>query len=177
MLEPSIAAASGPTSHRRRSTNPHSADGHRELPLGRAAHPRRVAEPRSRRLRTHGIAYLPDRGTVRSQTWRTFLATQLVALASTSTVTSNLPVDASDARFCLAPSIRANHRCVVVEWRPSFQRPSPGARVAPDLLDRRRAPANKDPPYGVDRRIGAKAMGGMSLFETTTSSGHQSRER
>jgi hypothetical protein len=97
--------------------------------------------------------YLPDRETDPSQTWRTFLAHHLVALAPTSSVTSNPPgdaVDASDARLCLAPSIRDGscviHRWVVVEWQPSFPRPSPGARVAQDLLYRRRGPSNKEPP-------------------------------
>ena len=109
--------------------------------------------------------YLPDRGTAPSQTWRTFLANHLVALAATSSVTANPPgdaVDASDARLCLAPSVRDGscviHRWMVVEWRPSFQRTSPGARVAQDLLHRRRAPSNKDPPQGVDRRMGFQVL-------------------
>jgi hypothetical protein len=53
--------------------------------------------------------YLPDRGTAPSQTWRTFLANHLVALASTSSVTSNPPgdaIDEFDTRRCLAPSMR-----------------------------------------------------------------------
>ena len=127
--------------------------------------------------------YLPDRGTAPSQTWRTFLANHLVALEATSSVTSNPlgdAVDAADARRCLAPSI-VDGSCVihrrVVEWRPSFPRTSPGARVAQDLLHRGRPPSNKDPPHGVDRRMVSKDDGRRSLFETSKVHVISSRER
>ena len=124
--------------------------------------------------------YLPNRGTAPSQTWRTFLANHFVALASTSSVTSIPPgdaVDASDARLCLAPSIRDGscviQRWVAIEWRPSFPRTSPGARVAQDLLHRRRAPSNKDPPLCIDRRIGFQGLWAevFETFDRFTSSG------
>ena len=179
MLEPSIAAATGQAMHRRRPSRFHSADGHENhlwgaprihgelLKLGLVVSERTVSR------------YLPDRGTAPSQTWRTFLANHLVALAAKSSVTSNPPgdaVDASDARLCLAPSIRDGscviHRWVAVEWQPSFPRTSPGARVAQDLLHRRRAPSNKDPPQGIDRRIGFQGLW-AEVFETSTGSRHQ----
>jgi hypothetical protein len=59
MLAPKIAAATGKTTHRFRTSVPHSAHGDVELPLGRSAYPRRVAEARSHRLRTHGVAVHP----------------------------------------------------------------------------------------------------------------------
>jgi hypothetical protein len=66
MLAPKIAAAAGKTTHRFRSAVPHSVHGQIELPLGRSAHPRRVAEARYHRLRTHGVAVYPtpNEGTV-----------------------------------------------------------------------------------------------------------------
>ncbi len=66
MLAPKIAVTAGKTTHRFRSSVPHSVLGHVELPLGRSAHPRRVAEARHHRLRTHGVAVYPrpNEGTV-----------------------------------------------------------------------------------------------------------------
>src|ERR1700730_15987468 len=66
MLAPKIAAAAGKTTHRFRSSVPDSAHGYVELPLGRSANPRRVAEARHHRLRTHGVAVSPgpNEGTV-----------------------------------------------------------------------------------------------------------------
>ncbi len=66
MLAQKIAVTAGKTTHRFRSSVPHSVLGHVELPLGRSAHPRRVAEARHHRLRTHGVAVYPrpNEGTV-----------------------------------------------------------------------------------------------------------------
>ena len=103
--------------------------------------------------------YLPDRPTVPSQTWRTFLANHLVALASTSSVTSSNAtgdddvVDAGDALLRPAPSLR-DGPCVIsqwvgVDWLATRQRSAPRSRVVQDLLHRRRrAPSGKDPPEG-----------------------------
>jgi hypothetical protein len=59
MLAPKIAAAGRKTTHRFRSSVPHSAHGRGESSLGRPANPRRVAEARHHRLRTHGVAVYP----------------------------------------------------------------------------------------------------------------------
>src|ERR1700738_4694042 len=66
MLAPKIAAAGRTTTHRFRSSVPHSAHGRGEYSLGRSANPRRVAEARHRRLRTHGVTVSPgpNEGTV-----------------------------------------------------------------------------------------------------------------
>jgi hypothetical protein len=172
MLEPSIAAATRQTTHRSRTSSPHPADSpenplwcapriHGELlKLGMIVSERTVSR------------YLPNRGTAPSQTWRTFLANQFVALASS--VTSIPPGDAADAdaRLCLAPSIRDGsyviHQWVVVEWQPSFQRATLGARVAQDLLHRRPPPSNKDPP---------QRMGPSHWCPRTIGGGHSSRLR
>jgi Homeodomain-like domain len=120
--------------------------------------------------------YLPDLGTAPSQTWRT--SRQPPRRAGSDFLGDIEPtwrsVDASDARLCLVPSIRDGscviHRWVAVEWRPSFPRTSPGARVAQELPQRRRASSNKDPPHGVDRRI---SFQGLWAEETSTGSRHQ----
>jgi hypothetical protein len=178
MLEPSIAAATGQTMHRRRPSRPHSADGHREPSLGRAADPRRIAETRAGRLRTHCVA-VSARPRSCSVADVAYIPCQPPRCTGSHLLgTSNPPgdaVDASDARLCLAPSIRDGsciiHRWVVVEWQPSFPRPSPGARVAQDLLYRRRGPSNKDPPQGMDRRIGFQGL--WAEEEASTGSRHQ----
>src|ERR1700730_956221 len=56
MLEASLTAAAGTTTHRFTTSKPHWAHGNGELALGRPADPRRVAEARIHRLRTHGVA-------------------------------------------------------------------------------------------------------------------------
>src|SRR5260370_530418 len=55
MLEASLAAAAGTTTHRFRTSKPHWAHGHGERSLGRSAGPWRVAEARNHRLRTHRV--------------------------------------------------------------------------------------------------------------------------
>jgi hypothetical protein len=59
MLAPKIAAAGRKTTHRVRSSVPHSAHGRGESSLGCSANPRRVAEARRHCLRTHGVAVSP----------------------------------------------------------------------------------------------------------------------
>src|ERR1700732_4381000 len=65
MLE-ALAAAAGTTTHRFTTSKSHWAHGHGELSLGRSADPRRVAEARVHRLRTHRVAVYarPKEGTV-----------------------------------------------------------------------------------------------------------------
>src|ERR1700704_1327036 len=61
-----LAAAAGTTTNRFTTSMPHWAHGHGELPLGRSADPRRVAEARVHRLRTYRVAVYarPKEGTV-----------------------------------------------------------------------------------------------------------------
>jgi hypothetical protein len=101
--------------------------------------------------------YLPDRRTLPSQTWRTFLANHFVAAASPSTMMSSNAsggddvVDGCAVPLPLAPSLwhgagRINQR-VVVDWSPPLPRTSPGSRVAQGVVQhRRRAPPGNDPP-------------------------------
>src|ERR1700732_438967 len=65
MLE-ALAAAAGTTTHRFTTSKSHWAHGHGELSLGRSADPRRFAEARVHRLRTHRVAVYarPNEGTV-----------------------------------------------------------------------------------------------------------------
>ena len=108
--------------------------------------------------------YLPDRRTVPSQTWRTFLANHVVHLAWTSPVTSSYArtdddvVDAGGVSLHPAPSFR-DGRCTfnqlaVVDWPPARQHTSLGWRVAGDPRHhRRRTPSGRDPPADVSRRL------------------------
>jgi hypothetical protein len=56
MLEASLAAAAGTTTHRCTTSKLHWAHCQGELSLGRPADPRRVSEARIHRLRTYGVA-------------------------------------------------------------------------------------------------------------------------
>ena len=55
MLAASRTATARTTTHRLRTSKPHSADGHRQLSLGRSANSWRAAEARIHRLGTNGI--------------------------------------------------------------------------------------------------------------------------
>jgi hypothetical protein len=61
-----VDGQAGTTTHRCTTSKPHWAHGHGELSLGRSADPRRVAEARIHRLRTHCVAVFarPKEGTV-----------------------------------------------------------------------------------------------------------------
>jgi len=157
MLAPSLAAPAGKTRHRFTTSSPDSALGRRERSLGRSAYPRRVTEARNRHLRTHGVAYLPDRLTAPSQTWRTFLANHLGGLAFTSPVTSSSAPRDDDVDACGLPfgSARlgdgpcASNQWAIVGGPLSFRRTSIGWRVAQDHLHdrtRTRPSSGRDPP-------------------------------
>ena len=127
--------------------------------------------------------YLPDRRTLPSQTWRTFLANHLVAAASPSTVTSSNAsggdnvVDGCAIPLRLAPSLchgasGINQR-VVVDWSPPLPRTSLGSRVALGVLHhRRRSPSGKDPPKEERRRVaslrGGPIFGGVDCLSRPT---------
>jgi hypothetical protein len=66
MVERSLATAARQATHRVRRPEPHSTPADGKLPLGRSAHPRRVAEAGHRRLRTDGLAVSarPNAGSV-----------------------------------------------------------------------------------------------------------------
>ncbi len=94
MVERSVATAARPTTHRVRRPEPHSTHEYGKLPLGRSAHPRRVAEAGHRSLRTDGLAVSADRTRGRSQTWRTFLTNHVGDfICSSAVASSELPGD------------------------------------------------------------------------------------
>jgi hypothetical protein len=159
MLEPSLATATGKATHRFTTSNPHSANGHGEPSLGRSADPRRVAETRSHRLGTHGVAVStrPTDGTVADLAY--FLTNHLGNLAFASTVTSLFGesdddgVDACGLPFRPVPPSRdgryASSQWAFVDWPPSLPPTSHAWRVAHDQLPSRtctRFSSGKDPP-------------------------------
>src|SRR5713226_6352554 len=146
MLEASLAAAAGTTTHRFRTSKPHWAHGHGERSLGRSAGPWRVAEARNHRLRRHRVRYLPDRRTRRSQTWRTFFANHVGNLAFASAVTSSFAtgdddVDASVLPCRPVPPSRderyASNQWGLIDWPPSLESTSLDWRVAQTQVRRR----------------------------------------
>src|SRR6266851_10174891 len=118
MLEASLAAAAGTTTHRFRTSKPHWAHGHGERSLGRSAGPWRVAEARNHRLRRHRVRYLPDRRTRRSQTWRTFFANHVGNLAFASPVTSSFATGDDVLEACRS---RIRRQADTGSWTKSWQ--------------------------------------------------------
>ena len=62
MVETSLTATVGTTTHRLTTSKPHRAYGDGERSLGRPADPWRIAQARLHSLRTHGVAVCPTDG-------------------------------------------------------------------------------------------------------------------
>jgi hypothetical protein len=133
-------AASWTTTHRFAVSRSDWALGRGESSLWRSADPRRAAQARTRRLRTHGRRYLRECPRRPSQTWPTFLANHLGQFTLISPVMSPYVSgdDVVDAAAVtsrsrpLSDRLSASSQCVLIDWRASVRRTCVGSRIAQD---------------------------------------------
>ena len=171
MLEASLAATAGTTTHRLTASKSHRAYGDGERSLGRPADPRRIAQARLHGLRTHGVAVsapstdetVPDLADIPRELLR--------QPACTATVTSSFVTSAEDVDASVLPCppvppscarLPASTQWAVVDGPPAHQPTSLCRFVAQDQLRRRtrtRFRCGKDPPAGCLPKPGALDAG------------------